>query len=119
MLFHLISWWLHLHSLSCYRPSEQLSSSASLFLRKQKTVFLNIGKRSPASLFGGFDTATVIDTEGSVTVITKTISDSPTSEIKCHFLPNREKAVKAANCKDSDIALSQSGRLRIFLESAQ
>lgn len=77
----------------------------------EDTIFLNTGKRSPLSLFGGSSTSAAIDTEGSVIIITKSVFDSPTSEIEALNLPGSEKAVKLACCDESVIALSENGRV--------
>ncbi|KAK8841631.1 hypothetical protein M9Y10_027256 [Tritrichomonas musculus] len=81
----------------------------------KKEIFLNLGKRSPLSLFGGSLTSAAIDTEGSIILVTKDVFNSPTSEIKPLFLPDSEKAVKIACGDTSIIALSQSGRVFEYL----
>ncbi|KAK8850164.1 hypothetical protein M9Y10_018284 [Tritrichomonas musculus] len=77
----------------------------------EKTTFLNIGKRSPVSLFGGCVISAVIDTEGSVIIITRSVFKSPASELEALNLPDNEKAVKAACCNKSVIVLSESGNV--------
>ena len=69
----------------------------------KETIFLNIGKRSPVSLFGGRYTSAVIDSTGSVMIITKTIFDSANSEVESVKLPRGKKTVKAACCDESVI----------------
>ncbi|KAK8845156.1 hypothetical protein M9Y10_021338 [Tritrichomonas musculus] len=78
---------------------------------QKETIFLNIGKRSPLSLFGGSSTSAVIDTEGSVIIITKSVYDSPTSELKALNLPNGDRAVKVACGKEVVFVLGESGKL--------
>ncbi|KAK8883622.1 hypothetical protein M9Y10_042717 [Tritrichomonas musculus] len=95
-----------------YQVTDETSNDTSqlvLAYDNKKTIFLNIGKRSPLSLFGGANTSAVIDTEGSVIIITKSVYDSPTSEIECLSLPGGEKAVKAACGNDTVIVLGESG----------
>ncbi|KAK8850304.1 putative E3 ubiquitin-protein ligase herc4 [Tritrichomonas musculus] len=77
----------------------------------QETIFLNIGKRTPLALFGGYNTAAVIDIEGAVIIITKAIFKSPASEIEAIKLPDGDKAAKVACCEFSIIALGISGRV--------
>ena len=74
-------------------------------------ILLLILALSPLSLFGGDSTSAVIDTEGSVIIITKSVFDSPTSEIECLNLPGGDKAVKAACGNDKVIVLGESGRI--------
>lgn len=76
---------------------------------QKETIFLNIGKRSPLSLFGGSSTSAVIDTEGSVIIITKSVYDSPTSELKALNLPNGDRAVKVACGKKLFLCLAKVG----------
>ena len=67
-----------------YQVSEKTSSDPSQLIYahdRKETIFLNIGKRSPLSLFGGRTTSAVIDTEGSVIIITDSVYKSPTSEL--------------------------------------
>ena len=77
----------------------------------ENTIFLNIGKRSPVSLFGGNKISAAIDTEGSVIIITRSVFKSPASELEALKLPDNEKAVKAACCDQSVIVLSESGNV--------
>lgn len=79
--------------------------------RYRTPLFLNINGRIPKSLYGGKETAAVIDTEGSVLIITKTILSSPKNSIEPTFLPENEKAVKVACLDDTILALGDSGRL--------
>ena len=97
-----------------YQVSGETSSGPSQLVYAhsyKETIFLNIGKRSPLSLFGGYYTSAVIDTEGGVIIITDAVFDSPTSEVEFLSLPDCELAVKAACCDDTVIVLSASGRL--------
>lgn len=92
---------------------EKLNDPSQLVLayEDEETIFINIGKRSPLSLYGGPSTSSVIDTEGSVIIITNSIYDSPNSEVECLSFPDGEKAVKAAFIDESLIVLSESGRV--------
>ncbi|KAK8840115.1 hypothetical protein M9Y10_031053 [Tritrichomonas musculus] len=97
-----------------YHVSGETSSDPSqlvLAYSKKETIFLNIGKRSPLSLFGGVTVSAVIDTEGSVIIITESVFDSPESEVESVKLPRGEKAVKAACGKESVIVLCESHRV--------
>ena len=86
-------------------------SQLVLAYENKETIFLNIGKRSPMSLFGGSITSAAIDTEGAVIIITASVFKSPTSEVECLTLPGGDRAVKAACGDDTVIALGESGRV--------
>lgn len=80
---------------SLFQVSGEASSDPSQLVYSrsmENTIFLNIGKRSPLSLFGGRNTSAVIDTEGAVIIITKFVFISPTSELECLSLPWRWKS---------------------------
>ncbi|KAK8894663.1 hypothetical protein M9Y10_023100 [Tritrichomonas musculus] len=97
-----------------YEVSEETSTDSSQLIyayKDKETIFLNIGKRSPLSLFGGRYTSAVIDTEGAVSIITDSVFNSPTTELEFFNLPGNEKAVKAACGDDRVIVLSESGRV--------
>ena len=86
-------------------------SQLVLAYEDKETIFLNIGKRSPMSLFGGSRTSAVIDTEGAVIIITDSVFESPTSEVECLTLPDGDRAVKAACGDHTVIVLGESGRV--------
>ena len=59
-----------------YKVSGETSSDPSQLVyahSDEETIFLNIGKRSPVSLFGGYSTCAVIDAEGGVIIITASV----------------------------------------------
>ena len=102
------------HNYTLFQISGETSSDPSLLALAyavRKTIFLNIGKRSPLSLFGGVTVSAAIDTDGSVIIITESVYDSPESEIEIAKLPPGEKAVKAACGKKSVIVLCESCRV--------
>lgn len=74
-------------------------------------LFLNISGRIPKALFGGRETAAVIDSEGAIIIITKAVLTSFKNSIEPCFLPENEKAVKVACCDEFVLALGSSGRL--------
>ena len=97
-----------------YKVSGETNSDPSQLVyahSNKETIFLNIGKRSPVSLFGGRYTSAVIDAEGGVIIITESVFDSPESEVECLSLPDCDKAVKAACGDDSVIVVGESGRV--------
>ncbi|KAK8895320.1 hypothetical protein M9Y10_023768, partial [Tritrichomonas musculus] len=97
-----------------YQVSEETASALSQLVyahNDKDTIFLNIGKRSPLSLFGGRYTSAVIDTEGGVIIITESVYKSPTSELESLSLPDGDRAVKVACCDESVIVLGESGRV--------
>ncbi|KAK8840242.1 hypothetical protein M9Y10_031187 [Tritrichomonas musculus] len=97
-----------------YQVSEKAKNDKSPIVYShynQKTTFLNIGNRVPVSLFGGYSTAAVVDTEGAVIIITKSVFDSPDSEIEGLSLPGKDIAVKVACGDDIVMALGMSGRV--------
>ena len=82
----------------------------------EKTIFLNINKRSPMSLFGGQSTSAAIDSDGMLIIIPS--NDFSKSEPKELSLPDGEKAIKVA-CGDTIFVLSQTGRVfRYSLETS-
>lgn len=62
-------------------------------------------------LFGGYQTSSVINSDGSIFIITKSIFKNPTTKIQASFLPEGEKAVKVACCEKYVIVLGSSGRI--------
>ena len=59
-----------------YKVSGETNSYPSQLVyaySNKETIFLNIGKRSPVSLFGGYSTCAVIDAEGGVIIITASV----------------------------------------------
>ena len=97
-----------------YKVSGETNSDSSQLVYAhsgKETIFLNIGKRSPVSLFGGWSTSAAIDAEGGVIIITASVFNSPESEVECLSLPDCDKAVKAACGDDSVIVVGESGRV--------
>lgn len=74
-------------------------------------LFLNISGRNPTSLYGGDSTSAVIDSDGSVIIITPSIFETPTAECQIIDLPDGLKAVSVAFCEKTIIALSKCGRV--------
>lgn len=91
-----------------YLVSDESSTNFQLVYcngyNKQNPLFLNIGNRTPLGIFGGYETAGMIDTEGGITIITKSIFITK-------FLPNEDKPVKLACLRDTIYSLGQTGKV--------
>lgn len=74
-------------------------------------LFVNIGNRTPRSLFGSESTSGVIDSEGGIIILTDSVFKSPKKRLEAVFLPGNEKAVKLACGDEFVIALGMSGRV--------
>lgn len=74
-------------------------------------LFVNIQNRTPLALFGGDYTAAVVDTEGGIFFLTKSIFNSPKKPLKPLFLPNNDKPVKIACIINSFVLLGESGKV--------
>lgn len=81
--------------------------------KNQEPLFLSLNEHSPVSLYGGRETAAVIETNGGIVFITNSIYASPTKELKIINLPNEDKAIKLACCNKFVIALGSSGKAYI------
>lgn len=83
------------------------------YVRKDKNsgqpCFVNINGHNPIHLFGGSETAAVIDSEGSIFIITNNFFD--TGKIEESDLPSDEYAIDVACCNKFVIVLSSSGKL--------
>lgn len=53
----------------------------------------------------------MVDTDGGVIVLKRTLFRSPTAKIETNFLPNGDKAVKVACCYSFFICLGESGKI--------
>lgn len=76
-----------------------------------KPLFLNIGQNNPIALYGGNQRAGVINSDGSIITITKSVFISPKAEIRAVYLPKRKKAISLACCDHYVFALSLHGHL--------
>ena len=86
---------------------------ASSRIDNKSPLILEIGDSNVVSLFGGFDNAAAIDDDGSIIYVPPTISKQKGYKINAVSLPDHEKAVSLACCKDYVFALGQSGRVFI------
>lgn len=66
---------------------------------------------NPIHLFGGFYTAAIVDTEGSIFIITEESMMAGLKNIEASFLPENEKPVSIACCSSFIIVVGTSGRV--------
>lgn len=101
-----------LFSLYLISPANGSQKSQLAYVFKDKNngipLFLNLGDRNPVRLFGCFEKAAVIDSEGSIFIITDSIFQSPSKALQPFSLPNGEKAHFVTLCKESIIVISTS-----------
>ena len=77
-----------------------------------KEVFLDTGNQDPVSLFGGYNHAAAISSDGEVIFINRdSVKNSPSSRLASFSLPDGEKASSVACCNDSVFVLSSAGRV--------
>lgn len=81
------------------------------YIKTEYPIFLNIGEKTPISLFGGYTNAAVIDSEGSIIFIPETVRYHPTNELESSQLPNNEEAISIACCNSCIYALSSNGNV--------
>ncbi|KAK8895394.1 hypothetical protein M9Y10_023857 [Tritrichomonas musculus] len=97
-----------------YQVADERSPNHSKLVymyRYKVPLFLNISGRIPKKLYGGKETAAVIDTEGSILIITKSVLSSPKVAIEPISLSDNDRAVKVACCDEFVLALSAGGKL--------
>lgn len=97
-----------------YQVSSQSYADRSQLVyahKGEKQIFLDLNGRKPLALFGGRETAAIIDSNGGIIIITKIIFDLHTLELKSAFLPNDDKPIKLACCNKFVIALGASGHI--------
>ena len=101
-----------LFSLYLISPTNGSQKSQLAYVFKDKNngipLFLNLGDRNPVRLFGCFEKAAAIDSEGSIFIITDSIFQSPSKALQPFSLPNGEKAHFVTLCKESIIVISTS-----------
>lgn len=109
---------LYLVSSETYANNQLVYSNENDFL--SSPLFLSINGPNPLYLFGGWKTAAVIDNEGSIYVITKSVLKSIEKVVEKSVLPDDEKAVSVACCNTFVVAVSSNGRtFWSSLESAE
>lgn len=79
--------------------------------KDQKPLFLSLNDHTPISLYGGRESAAIIENNGGVVFITKSIFASPTKALKIISLPSDDKAIKLACCSKFVVALGSSGKV--------
>lgn len=84
---------------------------SNIFLDSSFPLFLNIGQSNPVALFCGYHHSAVIDENGSVIFITDSICDFPTVQLEAAKLPNNEKAVSVACCRDFVVVVDSNGNV--------
>lgn len=101
---------LYLVSGNCKSGLNRLIYSNADFQTKS-TAILNTGGKNPVSLFGGIFQCAAIDSEGAILFIHESLCNKPTKQLEQFFLPEGEKAVSVACCKDIIFSLSSNGRV--------
>ena len=88
--------------------NDQLVYSSSYF--KDSSIVINTNTHTPKFLFGGFDTAAVIDTEGLIYIIKNNFftSGKTVTPVK---LPNGNRAISIAFCFPFIFVLSSFGKI--------
>lgn len=78
--------------------------------RDKEPLFLNLNGRNPKYLYGGRRISVAVDSEGGITIISKSVFDNPESELKTTSLPDGEEVIKISCLNDFIIAIGSSGR---------
>lgn len=103
------------YTLYMISPSKPEQKMRLAYVRQNqndgKPLFLNIGQNNPIALYGGNQRAGVINSDGSIITITKSIFNSPEAEIQSVSLPKGKKAVSLACCDHYVFALSLHGHV--------
>lgn len=103
------------YTLYMISPSKPIQNIRLAYVHQSqnngKPLFLNIGQNNPIALYGGNQRAGVINSDGSIMTITKSVINSPKAEIQAVFLPKGKKAVSLACCDHYVFALSLHGHV--------
>lgn len=101
--------------------TEPLSSEASpriAYVHKSrnngKPLFIDLPNRKPVAIFGGSKNAAAIDDKGFIYLITKDIFKTARNDqvnAKPFYLPQAQKCISIACCKDFLVALSETGKV--------
>ncbi|KAK8837373.1 hypothetical protein M9Y10_036806 [Tritrichomonas musculus] len=96
--------------------NHKMLAYASLYVKTQFPIILDIGDRVPIALFSGVSCA-AIDEEGAILYIDNSTCDFANKKIEPTFLPNFEAATSVAWCNNFIYALGSTGKLFWALEN--